>query len=149
VCNPLDTFFVRPRDILDAVQAGLDLVLIPKRLDLSLGYRLAFGRSRQTVSGVAGGAAAGEPSAVPTTENKFHVFNVVARYFLTPKWTLKLGYQYERYTEKDFTTDGIGPALAGSSNAVVSQADARTIILGSEHNPYEAHIVAFTLGYRF
>ncbi|HSB68910.1 MAG TPA: MtrB/PioB family decaheme-associated outer membrane protein [Candidatus Methylomirabilis sp.] len=148
-CNPQDIFFVRPRDYLDTVQAGLDLVVVPKRLDLGFGYRFAFGRSRQSVAEVTGGAATGDPAPVPTTQNKFHVFNVVARYFLTPQWTLKLGYQYERYEEKDFTTDGIGPALAGSSNAVLAAADTRTIILGSQHNPYEAHIVAFLVGYKF
>lgn len=149
VCNPLDVFFVRPRDILDSVQAGVDLVVIPSRLDMSFGYRFSFGRSRQSVFGVPGGAAAGDPTVVPTTENKLHVFNVVTRYFLTPKWTLKLGYQYERYTEKDFTTDGVGPSLAGSSNAVLAAADARSIILGSLHGPYEAHIVAFSVAYKF
>ena len=149
VCNPLDVFTVRPRDILDTVQTGLDLVVVPRRFELSFGYRYAFGRSKQSVAEVPGGAAAGNPTAVPETENKFHVFNVVARYFLTPHWTLKLGYQYERYEEQDFTTDGVGPALAGSSNAVLAAADARSIILGSQHNPYEAHIVAFTVGYKF
>jgi putative beta-barrel porin MtrB/PioB len=148
-CNLLDTFFVKPRDLLDSVQANANFVLIPNRLDLGFGYRYTFGRSRQSVSSVPGGAAAGEPAPVPTTENEFHVFNVVARYFLTPQWTLKLGYQYERYAEKDFTTDGIGPALAGLPIGVLPQADARSIILGSQHGPYEAHIVGFSVAYRF
>lgn len=145
-CDLLDTFFVKPRDLLDSVQANANFVIIPKRLDLGLGYRFTFGRSRQSVSSVPGGNPAGEPAFVPTTENKFQVFNIVARYFLTPKWTLKLGYQYERYTEKDFTTDGIGPSLASPA---ATAADTRSIILGSQHGPYEAHIVAFSAAYRF
>lgn len=147
VCNVLDTFFVRPRDLLDSVRAGVNLTVIPKRLDLSLGYSFNFGRSKFAVAGEPGGAAAGEPKAVDDVENLFHVVNVVARLFLTPNWTLKLGYQYERYEEKDFTTNGVSPALAALP--VLSAADARSIILGAQHPPYEAHIVAFSLGYKF
>jgi opacity protein-like surface antigen len=86
---------------------------------------------------------------VDDIENLFHVANVTARLFLTPNWTLKLGYQYERYEEEDFTADGIAPALAGLPVSALGQADARTILLGAQHPPYEAHIVAFTLGYKF
>ena len=147
-CNPLDTFFVNPRDILDSVSAGLNLMIIPKRLDLTLGYRFSFGRSKQSVAGVPGGAAAGEPGAVPTTENQFHVLNAVTSFHLTPQWTLKLGYQYERYTEKDFTTDGVSPSLANFTTNT-SAADVRSIVLGAQHPPYEAHIVAFSVVYKF
>ncbi len=148
ICAVADTFFVHPRDLLDTVRAGVNVAVIPRRLDVSLGYTYTLGKSKQATSGIAGGAANGQPSDVPSTENKFHIFNIVARYFLTPQWTLKLGYQYERYTEKDFTTDGIGPALA-SNPETTATADLRSIILGAQHPPYEAHIVAFTLGYTF
>jgi hypothetical protein len=156
VCDPVNTFFVNPRDLLDVVHAGLTMDVIPKRLDVSFEYRFAFGRSEQDTAGVpgsSGGSAAvpdpGNPSAVPTTENTFHVFNVVMRYFLTPNWILKLGYQYERYEEKDFTTDGINPPLAALPTPVLSTADARSIILGAQHPNYEAHIGAFSVIYRF
>ena len=157
-CNPVNTFFVHPNDSLDAVHAGFTLDVIPKRLDLSLGYRYAFGKSKQDTEGVpgsAGGSATvpdpGNPSNVPTTENTFHVFNVVLRYFLTEHWTLKLGYQYERYIEKDFTTDGIGPSLAAlpAGTPAPAAADVRSIILGAQHPNYEAHIGAFSVIYRF
>ncbi len=158
-CSAVNIFFVQPRDLLDAVSAGFTVDVIPKRLDFSVGYRFAFGRSKQGTAGVAGatgGSAAvpdpGNPADVPTTENEFHVFNVVARWFLTQNWILKLGYQYERYTEKDFTTDGINPALASTplpAGVPMSQADARSIILGAQHPNYEAHIVAMSLIYRF
>jgi MtrB/PioB family decaheme-associated outer membrane protein len=156
VCNPVNTFFVQPRDLLDTVHAGFTVDVLPKLLDVSFGYRFAFGRSKQGtagVPGVAGGSATvpdpGNPADVPTTENKFHVINVVVRYFLTPNWILKLGYQYERYEEKDFTTDGIGPSLAALPTPVLSAADARSIILGAQHPNYEAHIGAFSVTYRF
>jgi MtrB/PioB family decaheme-associated outer membrane protein len=158
VCNPVNTFFVHPNDSLDAVHAGFTLDVIPKRVDVSFDYRYAFGKSKQDTAGVpgsAGGSATvpdpGNPSDVPTTENTFHVFNVVVRYFLTEHWTLKLGYQYERYEEKDFTTDGIGPSLAAlpAGTPAPAASDVRSIILGAQHPNYEAHIGAFSVVYRF
>ena len=147
-CAANDTFFVRPRDTLDTVRAGANVLVIPKRFDVSFGYTYTFGKSKQRTAGVPGGAANGDPAGVPDTENTFHIFNVVGRYFLTPQWVLKLGYKYERYAEKDFTTDGIGPALASNAETAAT-ADLRSIILGAQHPSYEVHIVAFSLGYHF
>jgi hypothetical protein len=85
---------------------------------------------------------------VPDVENRFHIVNVVARYVLTQNWVLKLGYQYERYEEQDFTTDAIQPALADVPGST-SAADIRSIVLGATHPPYEAHIVALSVAFRF
>jgi len=150
VCDPtgVNDFFVRPRDTLDTVRVGANVLVVPKRFDVSFGYTYTFGKSVQRTAGTPGGVASGDPSGVPDTENTFHIFNVVGRYFLTPQWILKLGYQYERYEEKDFTSDGIGPALASNAESTAT-ADLRSIILGAQHPPYEVHIVAFSLGYQF
>jgi MtrB/PioB family decaheme-associated outer membrane protein len=146
-CNPLDTYFIDPRDILDTVRAGVNYVLIPQRLDLDVGFSWSYGRSKYAVAGVPGGAAAGQPAPVEDVTNELYLVHVVTRLFLTPNWTLKVGYQYERYNEHDFTTDGIQPALAAFP--VLAAADARTITLGAQHPPYDAHIFAFSIGYRF
>jgi MtrB/PioB family decaheme-associated outer membrane protein len=147
-CNVLDTFVVKPRDLLDVVHAGVNIVVIPARLDLSFGYQFSFGQSKYTFASTPGGAAAGEPASLPDVENRFHIFNVVARYFLTREWLLKLGYQYERYEEKDFTTDTIQPSLAAVPGTTAA-ADLRSIVLGGTHPSYEAHIVAMSVTYRF
>jgi MtrB/PioB family decaheme-associated outer membrane protein len=150
-CNPtgVDDFFVRPRDTLYTVRTGANIAIIPKRLDLSLSYTYSHGDSKQGTAGVLGGIASGDPTDVPTTKNALQIFNVVGSYYLTPQWTLKLGYQYERYSETDFTTDGIAPPLAALPVSPLAQADARSIVLGAQHPPYEVHIVAFTLTYKF
>jgi outer membrane receptor protein involved in Fe transport len=156
-CHPLNVFYVNPKDTLDTVNVGANYAIIPSRLDLSLGYRFAFGRSEYVLKSVPGdgpdvnqvtNAGASEPGDVPNVENRFHIFNVVARYFLTQNWVVKLGYQYERYEEKDFTTDAIQPALADVPGST-SAADARSIVLGATHPPYEAHIVALSVAFRF
>jgi len=148
LCSPLNIFFVEPKDTLDTVNVGASYVLVPSKLDVSLGYRFAFGESKYNLGSVPGGVATGEPGAVPDVENRFHIFNVVARYFFTQHWSVKLSYQYERYEERDFTTDAIQPSLAAVPGSN-SPADLRSIVLGATHPPYEAHIVAFTVGFRF
>ncbi len=150
-CNPtgVDNFSVRPRDTLYTVRAGANIAVIPKRLDVSLGYTWSFGESKQGTAGVPGGLASGDPTDVPNTKNALQIFNVVGSYYLTPQWTLKLGYQYERYSETDFTTDGIAPPLAALPVSPLAQADARSIVLGAQHPPYRVHIVAFSLTYKF
>lgn len=146
--DPKDDFTVRPLDLLDSVNAGVNLALIPKRLDLGLEYSLSFGRSKMTAFGAPGGQAAGEPTVFPMIENLLHVFNVNARWYLTPQWTVKLGYQYERYWENDFTTDGVSPSLA-KFQGTINVGDIRSIVLGAQHPSYEAHIVALSLAYKF
>jgi MtrB/PioB family decaheme-associated outer membrane protein len=147
-CDPVDSFTVKPRDMLDTVHAGVNLVVVPQRLDLSFGYQFSFGRSRYVFGAASGGVAAGDPGDIPPVENTFHIFNVVARFALTRELTFKLGYQYERYSEKDFTTDTIQPAVAAVPGTTAA-ADLRSITLGAQHPPYEAHIVALSLVYRF
>ena len=145
----LDDFFVHPRDTLYTVRTGANIAVIPNILDVSLGYTWSYGLSKQETAGVPGGLPSGDPTDVPNTKNALQIFNVVGSYYLTPQWTLKLGYQYERYSETDFTTDGIAPPLAALPVSPISQADARSIVLGAQHPPYEVHIVAFSLKYKF
>ena len=147
-CDPLNSFVVDPQDMLDVVHAGVNVVVIPSVLDLSLGYSYSFGRSKYSFSSTPGGAATGEPASVPEVENKFNIFNVVARYFINKEWTLKLGFQYERYDEKDFTTDTIQPSVAAVPGTTAA-ADLRSIVLGAKHPSYSNYIMALSLAYRF
>jgi MtrB/PioB family decaheme-associated outer membrane protein len=151
-CNLANAFFTRPRDILDTFHTGLSLLLIPHRLDLDLAYRYTFGRSKREQSSISGGAAAGEPAVVPEIKNVFHVITAAARYHFTPQWTLKLVYLYERYRETDFTVDNVTPSLANVSVEgfqTPAAGDVRSVLIPIQHPSYEAHIVGFSIGYRF
>jgi MtrB/PioB family decaheme-associated outer membrane protein len=151
-CDPANTFFTRPRDLLDTLHAGLTFVIVPQRVDLGLDYRYTFGRSKREQSSNPGGLPAGEPASVPEIKNVFHVANVVIRHYLTTQWTLKVGYSYERYRETDFTVDTVSPSLANVSAGgftTPAAGDVRSVLIPIQHPAFEAHIVAFSVGYKF
>jgi uncharacterized repeat protein (TIGR02543 family) len=52
---------------------------------------------------------------------------------------VSVGYIFEKWTQDDFRTDGLNPFVPGQTS----------IWLGNELKDYTAHILAFTLGYRF
>ena len=152
VCAPAtEVFFTKPRDILDSLHAGLNLLVIPDRMDLSVTYRYTYGRSKIGSGNVPGGGAV--PATWPTIKNTFHTVNVDSQYHVTSQWTLKLNYVYERYLESDFTTDGVPESLANFSfdgfSTAGSRADVRTVMVPVQHPNYEAHIVAFSTVYTF
>jgi MtrB/PioB family decaheme-associated outer membrane protein len=151
-CDPANTFFTRPRDLLDTLHAGLTFLVLPERLDLGLDYRYTFGRSKREQSSVPGGSAVGEPAPVPEIRNVFNVINVVTRYYVTPQWALKFGYSYERYRETDFTVDTVSPSLANVSVdgfTTPAAGDVRSVLIPIQHPAFEAHIIAFSVGYKF
>jgi len=151
-CAPADVYFSHPRDILDTWHAGMNALVLPERLDVSLDYRYVFGRSKYGMSESAGGLDAGNPAPMPDIKNVFHVVQASARYRLTLNWTLKVVYLYERYLESDFTVDNVTPSLA---NVVVdgvgtqSASDVRSVLIPIQHGAYEAHFMGFSVAYRF
>lgn len=150
--DPNNTYFARPRDLLDTWHAGMNLVAIPDRLDVSVDYRYTFGRSKYGMAGVPGGAAAGDPAAMPDIKNVFHTLNVATRYRVTPQWTLKVVYLYERYRESDFTVDNVSASLANfgfDGFTTTSAADVRSVLVPIQHQAYEAHFTGFSVAYTF
>ncbi len=151
-CDPANTYFARPRDLLDTVHGGFNLIAIPQRLDFNVDYRYTFGRSKYGMAGSPGGAPAAQPAPMPDIKNVFHTFNVSTRYRVTPQWTLKLLYMYERYTESDWTVDNVTPSLANlvlDGFATTAPADVRSVLLPIQHPAYEAHFTGFSLAYVF
>ncbi len=152
LCDPAtETFFTKPRDILDSVHTGFHLLVIPNRMDLSMSYRYTYARSKIGSGSVPGGGAV--PATWPTIKNTFHTVNVGSQYRVTPRWSLKLNYTYERYLESDFTTDGVPESLANFSfdgfSTAGSRADVRTVLIPVQHPNYDAHFVTFSTVFTF
>lgn len=151
-CDPTNAYFSHPRDILDTWHAGINALVLPERLDVSLDYRYVFGRSKYGMSGEAGGLDAGNPVPMPDIKNVFHVVQASARYWLTLNWTLKVIYLYERYLESDFMVDNVTPSLANvvvDGFATQSASDVRSVLIPIQHGAYEAHFMGFSVAYRF
>ena len=89
---------------------------------------------------------------MPEIKNAFHVVNAAGRYYVTPQWTLKVVYLYERYRETDFTADNVSAALAASTVdgfTPTTAGNIRSVLIPIQHPAYEAHFVGFSAGYKF
>jgi MtrB/PioB family decaheme-associated outer membrane protein len=136
------------------LSAGFDLG--PKKFTISLGYALTFGRTtirsdnlgRPTVgtTGSAAGVVTATALDFDQVRNVLHTFRFVARYQLTKSLSARLGYAYERYTEKDLARDPLSP-FVGTLDT--SNAGIQSVFLGATQPNYEAHIASFVLRYEF
>jgi len=133
------------KDIVDTVGAGLDLALIPKRLDLKLAY------SYSMATGKVKTRALGTPTVVgftavdyPDTKSRLHQLEAALRYHLAANFSAKLSYIYERYLERDFATDVMQPYMEA-----VDSGASRSVFLGATQPNYEAHFVGLSVAYRF
>ena len=151
-CEGENTFVASPRDILDTIHTGFKVVAIPERFNVSLSYRYNIGSSKIGSNSAPGGLEAGEPAPVPDITNSFHGINLTGRYRLTSHWIAQVNYIYEKYLEKDFTTDGITPSLADvavDGFNTSSASDIRSVLLPLQHPNAAIHFVGFSLGYHF
>lgn len=127
------------------VNAVLDLV--PKKLDVSLGYVVTFGyttiRNQNLGAFTSSSAQAFDYDKI---YNVLQTVKVVAKYHVTQKLLARLGYAYERYTERDFARDPLQPFMGGVDT---SSAGIRSVFLGATQPSYEAHILSFLLRYDF
>ncbi|HKC95987.1 MAG TPA: MtrB/PioB family decaheme-associated outer membrane protein [Nitrospira sp.] len=151
-CDPANNFMANPRDILETLHGGFAWTAIPALLDFNVEYRYTYGRSKFGMAGSPTGTAAAQPAPMPNITNITHTLNISSRYRLTPQWTLKLHFMYERYTESDWTVDNVTNSLANlvvEGFTTTSAADVRSVVLPIQHPNYEAYFTAFSLAYRF
>ena len=125
----------------------LDLVAIPGRLDLVLGYQLHLGeeeiRDRAApgfvgTGGVGVGADGGAAFAFPNVKESLQVFTGEARLHLSDQLTLQAQYRYEDFEIRDFRTDDLGPYRGGND-----------VYLGNVVEDYEAHVLVMGASVRF
>jgi len=143
---------------------GLNAVvdLLPKKFDVTLGYTVSFGyttiRTSNPTSPPTSPATATSSNASAFDWDK--VFNVlqtvkvVARYRLTERLQVRLGYAYERYTERDFARDPMQPFMGDYERATPTAASApspalQAVYLGATQPNYEANVFSFLARYDF
>ncbi|WP_337287038.1 MtrB/PioB family decaheme-associated outer membrane protein [Candidatus Methylomirabilis sp.] len=139
------------RDKVDTYGVGTDVALIPKRLNFRLTYTFSDAdtiiNSFNPVTPTSGtGAQQASAKAVryPVANTNLHTLIAALRYNVTTNWSLKGEYRFERFKEKDWSTDTIGQS--GLTNLPATT----DTFLGAQFlQNYEAHIAAFTLRYQF
>lgn len=141
-------------DTTDTFGVGAKAAVIKKKLDMDASYE--FSRSRGqllaanlnpiVVNGAQGGGnatsqlAAAKAIDFPETKTESHNASVAFKWHMLENVAMKLGYNYERYLETDFSIDTIDPWEAAWPGGV---------FLNSHQGSYDVHIVALSLIYKF
>ena len=136
------------------------MVLIPNRLDLTLGYEFHYGRERTTSSGADGFLAAsppttsgdgGNPASFPEIEERSHTWRTDLTLRVNDDISVAAQYRYEDWNlDDDFRRQGLGPFLADSnvngSGGVTASTD---VLLANDVEGYEAHMFRLITRIRF
>ena len=133
-------------DIIDAFYVGLRAALIPRTLDLLFGARFEYASSdvaNRNPGAVTSGSLSQRNTATanhfPATDDSMFRLDVAARYHFLKHWTATVGYAFEMFHKDNWQTNQLNPFLPGVTS----------IWQGNDFKDYTAHIVMFTLGYRF
>jgi MtrB/PioB family decaheme-associated outer membrane protein len=149
--NPTYDWVAKNDDFVDTFGVGLDATLIPKKLDFRLTWNYSRARAKMRAFNPVtptGGTAAQNASATavdfPKIKDSLHQLETSLRYWVNKHWFARLRYTFEKFNITDFRTDNIQPFMG-----TVEAGSGTSIYLGAQIRDYTAHIVAFTLGYRF
>ena len=134
-------------DAIDTFRAIVNGVVIPKKLDFTVGasYANAVGQTdTRTPLPPSGGSAKQNRDA---TAKRFPAFvdqllrlDAGLTYHFDKMWKTRFGYAFESWQYKDLRTDTLMPYNGGPANV---------IFLGEKYKSYTAHIVGLTLGIEF
>lgn len=78
----------------------------------------------------------GAASPFPTLKSELTGTELVADWHLNPRWSLNLGWRWEKYSADDWAKDGVGPATIGNM-----------LTFGSETLDYDVNV--FLVGFRY
>jgi MtrB/PioB family decaheme-associated outer membrane protein len=76
-------------------------------------------------------------SPFPTLRSRLTGAELVADWHMNPRWTLNLGWRWEKYSADDWAKDGVGPATIGNVLAFGSQTldyDVNVFLVGFRYN---------------
>lgn len=139
---------------------GVDAVvnLIPKKFDVTLGYAVSLGYTTirahnltvppTTPSSSLPGITPNNATAFDWDKvfNVLQTFKIVGRYRVTERLSLRGGFAYERYTEKDFARDPMAPFMGTVDTA---NSGIQSVFLGATVPNYEAYIFSGFVRYDF
>ena len=154
---PANDWNSKSKDQFHNVGVNAVATLVPKKFDVTLGYAVTFGYTSFRTANP--NFVAGTTQASATAYNWDQVSNilqtvkVVAKYRVTEKFSLRGGFAYERYTERDFARDPMQPFMGGYEQAVPGgppiPAGIQSVYLGATQPSYEAFIFSVFVRYEF
>lgn len=120
------------------VGAGLNVDVIPGRLDVGVDYLYATSKGKTDVD-----FPADPVDRYPDTLSRQHNVSVHSEYRFTENFSMRVGYLFAKLTTDDYALDGVTPtSIACSNNACVIGA-------GQKSPDYSAHAVSWSLVYKF
>ncbi|MEI8190738.1 MAG: MtrB/PioB family outer membrane beta-barrel protein, partial [candidate division NC10 bacterium] len=140
------------KDEFHIVSVGAVIDVIPKKFDINLGYGVTFGYTNIDNNNV---YAAGCPAPGTATscaynydkiQNVLQTAKVVGRYRLTEKLSLRGGFAYERFNERNFARDPMAPFMGAFDTSTTS---IQSVWLGATTPNYESYTFAGFVRYEF
>ncbi len=162
--DPVNEWSSVSSDYVHTVGAASEVVLVPRRLDLTLSYVLEAARTKTRSSSNPGSAtvnAAGTPvvPAVPDGGNApnwpditdwFHTFTAALRYHIIENLTIKAQYDLELYNLTNFRSDGLEAIIPSSTiNGSGGIGTTGDVFLTDRERDYQAHAFGLSLIYKF
>jgi len=153
---PANNWISTDKDEFHNVGVNATLDIIPKKFNVTLGYNAAFGYTTIKTSNPNFSAATSSSATAYPWDKVFNVlqtFRITAKYNLTEKLSLRGGFAYERYAEKDFARDPMQPFMGVYDQAVpggplVSSA-IQSVFLGATVPSYESYTLSGSVRYEF
>ena len=112
---------------------GMNLMLIPGKLDALLSWGYHWGRAETKANGATA-------SDYPSVKDNLQILSAMFDYRLDDNLRLEWGYRFERWNGTDFHFDDLGLIPPGGT------AD---VMLSNNVDDYEAHIFLTSITYEF
>jgi MtrB/PioB family decaheme-associated outer membrane protein len=133
------------KDEFHIINLGGIVDVIPKVFDINFGYTVSFGYTTIKTNNLNANTAQ-VTGRFDKIQNVLQAFRIVGRYFLTEKLSLRGGFAYERYNERNFAKDPMQPFMGyydPSSGGIMAN------WVGATVPNYEAYIFSGVVRYDF
>lgn len=141
----INDFESTSKDDFHILSLGAVIDVIPKKFDINLGYAVTFGYTTIEANNLNPGftTRAGNFDKI---QNVLQTAKVVARYRLTEALSVRGGFAYERFNERNFARDPMAPFMGAydSSNTSI-----QSVWLGATTPNYESYTFAGFVRYEF
>ena len=157
--SPFNNWRSRSTDEFHNVGVNAVVDIIPKKFDVTLGYMVTFGYTtfENFNPDLNSGGVTNIPQATTFNWDKvlnvLQTFRIMGRYRLTEKLSVRGGFAYERYNERDFARDPMQPFMGFFASdrpggALQTGAD-QSVFLGATVPNYESYTFAGFVRYDF